>query len=154
MGLRLEEYDWVADFITNYAAHLEEAYRANYYHYNLCKWYFAKGEYDKALERLIQVEYDDLFLNLDAKTTLMKIYYETENFIPLEAFFHSFGIYLQRKDIMGYHRKNYQHILRFTKKLLTLPAYDKVGKAALQQSILETQPLTERPWLLQQLTQR
>ena len=116
--------------------------------------YFAKGEYDKAFERLIQVEYDDLFLNLDAKTTLMKIYYETENFIPLEAFFHSFGIYLQRKDIMGYHRKNYQHILRFTKKLLTLPAYDKVGKATLQQSILETQPLTERPWLLQQLTQR
>lgn len=153
VGLRLGQYDWVAIFIKDYGPYLEESYRDNYYHYNLCKWYFAKGEYDKALERLVQVEYDDLFLNLDAKTTLMKIYYETKNFGPLEAFFHSFGIYLQRKDIMGYHRKNYQHILRLTKKLLSLPAYDKTAQAALHKSILETQPLTERPWLLQQLAQ-
>lgn len=153
VGLRLGEYDWVATFIKEYLPYLEEGYRANYYHYNLCKWHFAKGDYDQALELLGQVEYDDLFLNLDAKTTLMKIYYETQNFLPLEAFFHSFAIYLQRKDIMGYHRKNYQHILKLTKKLVALPPYDTAAKVALKESILSTHPLTERPWLLQQLTQ-
>ncbi len=153
VGLRLGAYDWVKEFIDTYAAYLETSYRDNYYHYNLCKWYFSIGDYDKAMERLVQVEYDDLFLNLDAKTTLMKIYYETNNFTTLEAFFNSFGSYLQRKEIMGYHRKNYQHILRLTKKLLALAPYDKAARATLAKSIQETQPLTERPWLLQQLAQ-
>jgi hypothetical protein len=151
VGLRLHAYDWIKDFIETYAAHVEARFRENHYHYNLCKWYFAIGDYDKAMQRLVQVEYDDLFLNLDAKTTLMKIYYETQNFGTLEAFFHSFGIYLQHKDILGYHRENYQNILRHTKKLLALTPYDHHARASLQRSIAKTQPLTERPWLLEQL---
>lgn len=150
LGLRLGKYDWIEHCIPTYAPYLEERYRANYEHYLQSKLYFAKGDYDQAMQRLIQVEYQDLFLNLDAKTMLMKIYYETQSFDALEAFFHSFTIYLQRKSILVHHQKNYLNIIRLTKKLLEFIPYDKNYKRNLIEQIQETHPLTERQWLLQQ----
>lgn len=151
-GLRLQEYDWIASYISTYAIYVEVDYRESYQHYNTSKLYFAKGDYDQAMQRLIQVEYDDLFLNLDAKTMLMKIYYETQSYDALDAFFHSFTIYLQRKEIMGYHRENYLNIIRLTKKMLELPPRNPKARQQLQNSIDSLQPLTERIWLLEQLS--
>jgi hypothetical protein len=151
-GLRLQEYEWIASYISSYAIYVEADYRDSYQHYNTSKLYFAKGDYDQAMQRLIQVEYDDLFLNLDAKTMLMKIYYETQSYDALDAFFHSFTIYLQRKEIMGYHRENYLNIIRLTKKLLELPPRNPRARQQLQNSIDSLQPLTERAWLLEQLS--
>ncbi|CAA6815918.1 MAG: Unknown protein [uncultured Aureispira sp.] len=150
-GLRLHEYDWIANYISSYAVYVEADYRESYQHYNTSKLYFAKEDYDQAMQRLIQVEYDDLFLNLDAKTMLMKIYYETQSYDALDAFFHSFTIYLQRKEIMGYHRENYLNIIRLTKKLLELPPRNPKAQQQLQDNIDSMQPLTERAWLLEQL---
>lgn len=150
-GLRLQEYDWIADYISSYAVYVEADYRESYQHYNTSKLYFAKEDYDQAMQRLIQVEYDDLFLNLDAKTMLMKIYYETQSYDALDAFFHSFTIYLQRKEIMGYHRENYLNIIRLTKKLLELPPRNQKAYQQLQTNIDSIHPLTERAWLLEQL---
>ncbi|BDS14362.1 hypothetical protein [Aureispira anguillae] len=152
VGLRLKEYDWTATYIPTYAKYLEVAYRENYQHYTTSKLYFSKGEYDAAMQRLIQVEYDDLFLNLDAKTMLMKIYYETQSYNALDAFFHSFIIYLQRKEIMGYHRENYLNIIRLTRKLLELPPNNKKAYQQLSEAIHSIQPLTEREWLSKQLS--
>lgn len=151
-GLRLQEYDWIANYIPTYAIYVEADYRESYHHYNTSKLYFAKGDYDLAMQRLIRVEYDDLFLNLDAKTMLMKIYYETQSYDALDAFFHSFTIYLQRKEIMGYHRENYLNIIRLTKKLIELPPRNPKARQQLQQSIDSLHPLTERAWLLEQLS--
>jgi hypothetical protein len=151
-GLRLEEYDWIATYIPQYAIYVESDYRESYQHYNTSKLYFAKGDYDQAMQRLVQVEYDDLFLNLDAKTMLMKIYYDTQSYDALDSFFHSFTIYLQRKEIMGYHRENYLNIIRLTKKLLELPPRNPKARQQLQNSINLLQPLTERAWLLEQLS--
>lgn len=151
-GLRLQEYDWIDRYISDYAPYVEADYRESYQHYNTSKLYFAKEDYDQAMQRLIQVEYDDLFLNLDAKTMLMKIYYETQSYDALDAFFHSFTIYLQRKEIMGYHRENYLNIIRLTKKLLELPPRNTKAQQQLQNSIDSIHPLTERAWLLEQLS--
>jgi len=151
-GLRLQKYDWIAQYISSYAVYVEADYRESYQHYNTSKLYFAKEDYDQAMQRLIQVEYDDLFLNLDAKTMLMKIYYETQSHDALDAFFHSFTIYLQRKEIMGYHRENYLNIIRLTKRLLELPPRNLKAQQQLQRSIDSIHPLTERAWLLEQLS--
>lgn len=151
-GLKLEEYQWIAAYIPKYAIYVEADYRESYQHYNTSKLYFAKRDYDQAMQRLVQVEYDDLFLNLDAKTMLMKIYYETQSYDALDAFFHSFTIYLQRKEIMGYHRENYLNIIRLTKKMLELPPRKPKARQLLLDSIHSLQPLTERAWLLEQLS--
>ena len=151
VGLRLKQYDWIADYIPTYANYLEENYRNTYEHYSQSKLYFAKGNYQEAMQRLIKIDYHDLFLNLDAKMMLMKIYYETQSWDALDAFSHSFTIFLQRKSILGHHRNNYLNIIKLTRKLIDFVPNHKHDKTALMTSIQTTHPLTERAWLLDQV---
>lgn len=151
LGLRLKQYDWIAYYIPTYANYVEESYRNSYEHYSQSKLYFAQGNYDEAMERLIQIDYQDLFLNLDAKTMLMKIYYETQSWEALEAFLHSFTIFLQRKSILVHHRNNYLNIIKLTRKLMDIIPHHKQAKTSLLKMIQTTQPLTEREWLLEQI---
>jgi hypothetical protein len=73
------------------------------------------------VQLLREVEFTDIFYNLDAKTMLLKIYFELEK---NEAFFSlvaAFKIYLSRNRLISEHnRKLYMNLLTFTSKLYTL----------------------------------
>jgi len=56
-----------------------------------------------------------------------------------------------RKKAIGYHKANYKNIIRLTKKLLKLNPFSKAQKEKLRLEIEQSQPLTERKWLLEQL---
>jgi len=151
IGLRLEEYDWVNSFIQNYQLALHAKYRTNYVDYNTAKLWYAQKRYKDAMLKLIKVEYDDLFLNLDAKVLLLKIYYELKEFDVLESHINSFQKYVQRKKLISYHQKNYLNIILFTKKLVELNPYNTKEKTNLRVKILATKALAERDWLIHQL---
>lgn len=144
LGLRLSEYPRVEQFIEQAAAWLPEAQRENYRHFCRAKAHFAQKRYDQAQRLLVQVEYDDLFLNLDSKTMLLKIYMEEKSYEALYALIKSVSVFLQRKSVLSYHRENYKNILHFIKKILD----GKTDKQAVRQQIEQTHPLTERSWLL------
>ncbi|MCP4440930.1 MAG: hypothetical protein GY810_18570 [Aureispira sp.] len=74
LGLKLGEFDWVEMFISRYVNYLPSINQVNYKHYATAKLYFTKQEYTNCLGLLTQVEYDDLFLALDARMMLLKIY--------------------------------------------------------------------------------
>jgi hypothetical protein len=42
-------------------------------------------------------------------------------------------------------------MVKYTKKLVRVNPYDKQKKAALREEIENANPLTERPWLLEQI---
>lgn len=121
--------------------------------YVLAKYFFEKEELDACLEYLTKIEYDDLFMNIDAKMMLLKIYYKNKSFDALEALIQSFKIFLQRKEIMGYHKNNYLNILSFVKRIILLSSFDKSGKEKLYYDIESTEPLTEKQWLLDQVNE-
>lgn len=150
LGLRAKDFDWIEMFIEDYASFVDPKYRASYKHYNTAKLYFEKGKQSKAMDWLLQVEYDDIFLNLDAKIILLKIYFTNKNYEALESLLDSTKVYLGRKGklVMSYHQENYKNILRFTHKIITLPLYNKKAKDALIKEIKTIRPLTERQWLL------
>lgn len=150
LGLKLKAFDWVAAFIPQYVAYLPTEYQENYQHYTTAKLHFNKKEYQQAQRLLIQVEYDDIFLNLDAKTTLLEIHYEEKNWDALDALLQSFSRYLQRKQVLAYHKQVYQNIIMLTRKMMALLPYDKVAKQQLIHEIKTTNPLAEREWLLKQ----
>ena len=66
----------------------------------MARVYFFKKEYDKVLELLQQVEYDDVFYLLDAKVALIKTFYELEEIDSLVALLDSFKMLLRRKKIL------------------------------------------------------
>jgi hypothetical protein len=59
------------------------------------------------LHLLGTVEYDDVFYQLDAKTTLMKTYFELDEFQPLQSLKESFRILLSRKKGIPKHNACY-----------------------------------------------
>ena len=99
----------------------------------------------------MQADYDDILLTLVAKTMLLKIYYELDEINALDSLLGSMHTYLQRKKVMGYHQSNYKNIIRYTRRLLRVAPYDDNQKQKLKAEIEQTNPLTERKWLLEQL---
>jgi hypothetical protein len=151
MGLQLFEFEWVAQFITQYIQYLPSQFQKNYQHYTTAKLLFKQKDYAKAQRLLTQIEYDDIFLNLDSKTILLEIYYEEKSWDSLDALLVSFSRYLQRKQVIAYHKKVYKNIISLTRKLMYLKPYDKLAKKALLEEIKTTNPLAERDWLLKQI---
>lgn len=152
-AIRLEEYTWTRSFIEQYTPLLAAQHQDNYGRYAQAKLAFAQKDYDQCLQCLVQVEFDDLFLNMSAKVMLLKIYYERQYLDALDALLSSFKRFLQRKAIVAYHREIYKNMIQLTEKLLALVPQDISQQARLRQEILQAHPLTEKPWLLQQLEQ-
>ena len=150
-GLKLQEYDWVENFIHDNQIYLEENNRHSVVCYSKARLYYEKGDYDQSMHFINEAEYDDILINLNAKTILFKMYYEQEEYDALESLLESIRNYLVRKKVMGYHKSNYQNIIRYTKKLLKANPYNQNQKIKLQEEIKAANPLTEREWLLEQV---
>ena len=151
LSLKMKDFEWTAAFIDNYTTFLPIALQENYSLYASAKLHFALQNHSKCMELLSQIDYDDLFMNIDSKMMLLKIYYEEKSFDALEDLIHSFTLFLQRKDVLSYHKNNYLNILRFTKRLLKTADFAQQNRQKLRLEIEQTNPLTERAWLLEQL---
>ena len=153
IALRLKEYDWVEIFIKNYNQYLEDKYRDNFLHFNYAKLYYAKKNYEKVMDVIQKYEFNDVLINLDAKTMLLKIYYELDEFKVLESLLESMRAFIQRKKILGYHKDLYKNIVKYTKKLLKVNPYSNTQKEKLKAEIEAAKPLKEKAWLLKQLAE-
>ena len=149
IGLFLEKTKEIKTFINKGGSLLHPTYSENYIHYNLAKFFFATKEYDKAKEMLITMEYDDIFMTVDAKMMLMKIFVMQKEFDLMESFVHSFSQFLKRKSELSYHRKSILDTVRLTQKVMH--AFTKEEKSTLAKRIEMTDHLPEKKWLLEQL---
>ena len=149
---RLKEYDWVEAFIYGYKDRLPASFRENAVTYNLAQMYFYKEQYDKVVQLLQQVEYEDLTYNLGSKTMLIAVYYETKNYDVLESLLDSFGTFLNRhKDFEPTRRARYQQLIRFVKRLLHLRPGDKKALTQLKTDLENAKNTTSYNWLLQRI---
>ena len=150
-GLRLKEFDWVEEFIETYQDALEPRHRPNFVAFNRAKLYYERNDYERAMELLSQTDFDDLLINLNAKTMLLKIYYELDALDAMESLLSSMRVFIQRKEIMGYHKANYRNVVTYTRKLLKVNPFDQQEIQKLAKEIGEINPLTEKRWLQKQL---
>ncbi len=151
LGLALKEYDWVEQFMEKYTPYLPPKERDNIYQYNLAFFYFNKPDYDKAMELLRQVEFSDVFNNLDARRMLLRMYYELGEFDALDSLLDSFKVYIHRQKNIGYHRINYLNLIRFVQRMLKSNLNNQQVKSQLRSKVEATAAVAEKDWLLQQL---
>ena len=147
----MEEFDWLEKIIENYSEKLEMEYRDSTVNFNLARLEYTRKNYGKAMLHLQKVESKDLVNNLISKTLLMRIYYELEEFDSLFSHLDSFQIFIRRREVSDFHRKNYLNAIRLVKKLVALPELDKKARKALKKEIEAEEILTEREWLLEKL---
>lgn len=144
--LRLKEYAYAHEFITQYTSLLPDSLRDNAFNYNYAELLYYTDQKTQAQEYLHQVAYSDLSYYLGARVLLAKIHYETNAEEALLSLLASFTIFLQRnKQISRSLKRAYLNFCQlFARMLRTPPA--KMDQVI--QTIQTTQPLTDKEWLL------
>lgn len=116
-GIRLEQMDWVRDFIEKYKGYLPSDVQENAYQFNLATYYYAVKNYDEVLNLLIRVEYSDRRYNWGAKTLLLRTYYELNEYETLFSLTESFRQYLLRNKLMAdIRRQGYYNLFKLTRR--------------------------------------
>ncbi|HMQ46175.1 MAG TPA: hypothetical protein PKA00_07035 [Saprospiraceae bacterium] len=151
VGLKLEEDKWVSNFIRNYNKYIDEEYRESITNYCMAMVSINQKDYSAAMRLLATTEIKDVLIHLNAKTMLLKMYYELDEIDALESLLESMRTFIQRKQMIESYKANYQNIVKFTKKLIRIKPYDKTQTEGLRKTISEASPLTEKQWFLQQL---
>ena len=151
LALKLDKISWTEQFIEKHKHLVDKRYHNTYVHNAYSMLFFAKGEYMNTMIRLQQVDYEELFITLDAKVLLLKVYYKLEEYDALESLINSFKVFLRRKEVIAYHREIYKNFIRVFQKLINLPPFDKKAKEKLSNEIESIKKLLEKKWLLKQL---
>ena len=94
VACNLGKLDWVEDFIANYGQKLPAEQRANSIAINTALLYWYRRKLSEAVRLFSRVEFDDPFYALDAKSLLLKIYFEQDEKEVLLSFCESFKMYL------------------------------------------------------------
>lgn len=154
LGLLVQEFRWVEDFIQKYTSRLPVEHQDNALNYNLAKVYFYKKDYEKVIEQLREVEYRSLIYALGGKLLLMRTYFELKETRPLDSLIDSFRIYLRRNKLISKDvRQQYLNSLRFTKKLANVAPYDKKGLQKVKEQIIKCKALAAKQWLLEKIAE-
>lgn len=151
IALKVGDMVWVESFIHQYAPFLEKKHREAAFHLNLARLEYARRNMRGALQHLQQADYKDLINNLIAKTLLLKIYYETDEYDALDAHLQSMQTFIRRQRVIGYHKTNYQNIVRFGRLLLQLNPNSRSDRAAMRKELESASVLTEREWFLEMI---
>lgn len=149
-ALRLNELDWIEQFITDSSSQLEDTIREQTISYNLARLEYARENYAKALLHLHSLESKDadVLTNMSFKIYMVKIYLDLNEFDTLNYQLDSFEQFIRRNKVNDYHKTNILNLIRYIRKIVALPIYDKEEKERIRSQIEAESILSERSWLL------
>ena len=152
VGLQVKAFEWVENFTQEYAQLLPEDNQENAVTYNLAKVYFSQQEYEKVIEKLREVEYEDRVYALGSKLMLLRTYYELGEFIALDSLIDSFRIYLRRdQKISRDVKQQYMNVLRFVKKLSKVRPRDMEALQKIRIQVEKCNALAAKKWVLEKI---
>ncbi len=150
LALRLNEFNWVEEFIETYGSKINKEYRDNAINYNKALFYFYKKEYDKAIPLSQKVQFDEMNYGLGARSLLLSIFYELNEFDVLQSILDSFKVFVNRnKSITDERKKSYLQLIRLTKKLTELHN-DDTNLLKIKSEIENSQAMSKK-WLLEKV---
>jgi len=153
-SIKLEEYEWANHFLEEHSVKLEEDLRENTENFARARLAYEQKNYSHAMPLLVQVDFKHPVYNLIAKTLLLKIYFELDEYDAMDSQLDSMTTYIRRKKIADIRRDNFNNIVRFVRQLSRVPPGDKAKIAELRARIKAATPLTEKKWLLEQVNRR
>ncbi len=147
VGLRTGQVDWAHRFMHDYKDKLPAEYADNLFRYNLAQYHYHQKDYDRAMQELALVAFNDVLLNVAARSLLIKLFYETGQTEPLISYLEATRIFLLRNKILDPLLK--QQLKKFVECCTKLA---KAGHDASRlQELLDTLPppkeVMHRDWL-------
>ena len=115
---------------------------------------FYKKQYSAVLKKLQQVEFSDLYYQLDSKNLLVKTFFEKDDHDALFACIASFSTFIKKNKLVSdYQRSAYLNFLKFVEDLSTSDLSKKDNKSNLETLITTTKPLADITWLLKKINE-
>lgn len=152
IALRVGEFDWAENFIFEYSKFIDEKYRANAVEFSLARLEFYRKDFNKVLDHLNKVTYEDVWYNLGSKSLLIFTYYELDESDALESLLQAFKMYIRREKSLTSDRKDtYLNLIKFTLNLMKLTHKDKDKLNKLRTEISNTKGVVSKPWLLEKI---
>ena len=141
-------YAWLEQFLRDYRDKVEPRYRESAAAFNQARLDYALRRYRPALVLLQQDLFDDVLLNLSAKTVQAKCFYELNEYDLLETHLDAMRKYIRRHREVGYYGERY---LNFTRVLRRVMRARPGEQAVLGQEIKTMPVLAEKEWLLERV---
>lgn len=151
MAIRCEEYHWAEEFCNDFRDKLDNKDKESYYAYNMAVINYYKHDYDLAIDYINSVNSSDVLFVLSLRVLQMKIYYESNEWNVLSYHLDAMKVYLYRQKLLGYPKKNYENIVKIVKALMKLDGSQR-QKEKLRLRIEKMEPLTEKKWILDQIS--
>ena len=154
ISLRLRELKWAEEFIPKYVPELQSAERENARMYNTANLLFHKNDFSGALRLLQQVDFSDIFYDLDARSIVLKTWFELDEEASYEYHATAFRTFLKRnKSVSEYQRTIYENLIRYTTRLLKAGTKQKQIQA-LRTEVMSTKNIADLRWLLVKIEER
>ncbi len=134
-GIRLQEFDWVEDFIYQYQDNLLAEEKPSAVAFNLAALFYARKEYLAALQQLQRVDFTNTSYHLGAKIIQIKSYFELDETEALYALIEATRKYLLRSpQLSEYGKQANNNYLKLTRQLYRLKGKkDRLSSSAFKQ---------------------
>lgn len=151
IALQNKEFNWVKNFLEEYSNFLPKEEKENAYQYNLANYYYFTGNYKQCLRLLQTVQFTDVYYNLDARSMLLKIYFEEKEWNLLHDHCFAFKAFvLRQKGISEQHKTGYLNLIKWTNKLSNA-VFDTKKRKPIAEKISALKKISELKWLTEQI---
>jgi hypothetical protein len=117
-GVMSKEFDWTNNFVESFKEKLTIGYDQNLYYYSLALIHFKKKEYNRSLEFLSKVNYENVKDKVDVKCLLIQLYYELNSYENMLSQIDAFKHFLHNDKLLSRGTKDVH--LNFTRFVLRL----------------------------------
>jgi hypothetical protein len=155
VALKVGKSEWAETFMEKYRSFLPKEYEHDIYHYAKADYLFHQGKPESAQQGLLRLSPRDVILNINVRSLLIRIYFETGQDELLFSFLEATRVYLIRNKLLDEDRR--KQMLRFvelTAKIARIPVFEKEKYQRLLQQIPAPKEVMHQKWLLSQLNQR
>lgn len=145
------QLEWAEGFVARFAACLHEEERLDTI--NLCSaiLYLKKKEYERVLQKLAQLKFQNVFYGVQARAIQLQAYYELDDYE--EMFFNltkSFSIFLYRNQALAQNqKKSFSNFILFAKKLQKKKNEYRPNWRELLKEISDCKEVVYKSWLLE-----
>ena len=152
-ALKLDENRWAKEFIEKYKSVLIPEERENTYMYSLALYEFAEKNFEKSLELLSRVKYNDVYHKLKYRSLLLMLYYELDYDDLLLSHLDSFNHFLSNDTLISDDRKiYYSNFIRYIRNLSGLSDKKKKNELlCLRQKASDDLKLFNKEWVAEKI---
>lgn len=152
LALRVREFEWTENFIENYQKYINPKFRDNAVYFSLARLEINRENYEKVLDYLQLINYEDVWYQLGARTMQMAAYYKLGEFDALESLLNAYKMFITREKSLTKDRKSaYLNLIKYTKKLLYLLPNQKDKISKIRKDIEANKLIVNKSWLLERV---